>query len=181
MGAKYLSWMDNDFDLFIDSKKVRSSKIDEKVGETLKLTRERSSGQNIQDAAKITVTKQKDGTLIKKVTKQMHANVTVREKRKHEDSTEISQEGYRKRAKMVSNILDHTSKHDKDTKAVLLAKIIDKEGAEFGQRIKDKSKVIQETNKLTPQQTLKPYGIHLGGPAGADKLFKTLCGVISSM
>ena len=109
MGAKYLSWMDNDFDLFIDSKKVRPSKIEEKVGETLKLTRERSSGQNIHYAAKITVTKQKDGTLMKKVTKQTYANVTVREKRKHEDSTEISQEGYRKRAKMVSNILDHTS------------------------------------------------------------------------
>ena len=59
---------------------------------------------------------------------------------------------------MVSNILDHTSKHDKDTKAVLLAKIIDKEGAEFGQRIKDKSKVIQETNKLTPQQTSSLMG-----------------------
>ena len=114
MGAKYLSWMDNDFDLFIDSKKVRPSKIEEKVGETLKLTRERSSGQNIHDAAKITVAKQKDGTLMKKVTKQTYANVTVREKRKHEDSTEISQEGYRKRAKLVSNILDQTSKHDKN-------------------------------------------------------------------
>ena len=87
---------------------------------------------------------------MKKVTKQTYANVTIREKRKHEDhETEISQAGYRKRAKMVSN----TSKHDKNTKAVLLAKIIDKEGAEFGQRIKDQSKVIQETNKLTPQQT----------------------------
>ena len=40
MRAKYLSWMNNDFDLFIDGKKVRPSKIEEKVGETLKLTRE---------------------------------------------------------------------------------------------------------------------------------------------
>ena len=78
-GAKYLSWMANDFDLFIDSKKVRPSKIEEKVGETLKSTRERSSGPNIHDASKITVTKQKDGTLMKKVTKQTYANVTVRE------------------------------------------------------------------------------------------------------
>ena len=52
-----------------------------------------------------------------------------------------------------SNILDHTSKHDKNTKAVLLAKIIDKEGAEFGQTIKDKSKVMQQTNKLTAEET----------------------------
>ena len=67
--------------------------------------------------------------------------------------TDISQAGYRKRAKMVSNILDHTSKHDKITKAVLLAKIIDKEGAEFGQTIKDKSKVMQQTNNLTAEET----------------------------
>ena len=66
--------------MFIDGKKVRPSKIEEKVGETLKLTRERSSGQNIHDEAKVTFTKQKDGTLMKKVTKQTYANVTVREK-----------------------------------------------------------------------------------------------------
>ena len=32
MGAKYLSWQDNDFDLFIDGKKVRPSKIEKKGG-----------------------------------------------------------------------------------------------------------------------------------------------------
>ena len=71
--------------MFIESKKLRPSKIEEKVGGILKLTRERSSGPNIHDASKITVTKQKDGTLMKKVAKQSYANVTFREKRKHED------------------------------------------------------------------------------------------------
>ena len=79
----------------------------------------------------------------------MQICITVREKRKSEGSNsnakEVSEEGFRKRAKMVNNILDHTSKHDKNTKAALLAKIIDKEGAEFGQTIKDKSKVMQQT------------------------------------
>ena len=65
----------------------------------------------------------------------------------------ISDDGIRKRTKLVSNILNHTSQHDKNTKAILVAKIIDKEGAEFGQTIKEKSKVIQETNKMTPEQT----------------------------
>ena len=46
---------------------------------------------------------------------------------------------------MVNNILDHTSKHDQDTKAKLVAKIIDKEGEEFGQKIKQQSKMIQAT------------------------------------
>ena len=63
---------------------------------------------------------------MKRVTKQTYANITVREKRKNEDpnAKEISEDGFRKRAKMVSHILDHTSKHDQDTKAKLAAKIL---------------------------------------------------------
>ena len=47
--AKYLSWIDKDFQLFHESKKVTPSKIEQKVGETIKLTRE--SGPNIHDAS----------------------------------------------------------------------------------------------------------------------------------
>ena len=141
--------------------------------------------------------------------------------------------------------------NDQDTKAKLVAKIIDKEGEEFGQKIKQQSKMIQATIQLTPSQTnslmtllsmflfsyircdsddlvalrlvannrirkeanssfmrsqisvvfshMDPHsptevvqlfghrgqlgheGIHLRGPAGAEKLFQTLCRVISSM
>ena len=79
IGSKYLSWIDNDFDLFIASKKVTTSQIKDNLEDGLKLTRERSSGPNIHDASKITYTKQSDGTLLKKVTKQTYANITVRE------------------------------------------------------------------------------------------------------
>ena len=51
--------------------------------------------------------------------------------------------------KLVSNILDHTSMHDKDTKAKLVAKLIDKEGAAFARTVKEKSKVIQGTSQLS--------------------------------
>ena len=85
IASKYLSWIDKDFDF------------------------ERSSGPNIHDASKITITKQHDGTLLKTVTKQTYANKTVRNKRNHDGDKEISEEGYRKRAKMISNILDHAS------------------------------------------------------------------------
>ena len=83
----------------------------------------------------------------------MQICITVREKRKSEGSNakEVSEEGFRKRAKMENNILDHTSKHDQDIKAKL--KIIDKEGEEFGQKIKQQSKMIQATIQLTPSQT----------------------------
>ena len=56
-----MSWIDKDFQLFNESKKVTPSKIEQKVGETIKLTRE--SGPNIHDASKTTYTKQRDGTL----------------------------------------------------------------------------------------------------------------------
>ena len=112
IGSKYLSWIDNDFDLFIASKKVTTSQIKENFEDSLKLTRERSSGRNIHDASKTTYTKQNDGTLLKRVTKQTYANITVRDKRKSEDpnAKERSEDGFRKRAKTVTNILDHTSK-----------------------------------------------------------------------
>ena len=152
IGSKYLSWIDKDFELFIDSKKVTSSKVERRVGETLKLTRERSSGPNIHDASKITITKQQDGTLLKTVTKQTYANITVRNKRKHDGDKEISEEGYRKRAKMISNILDHASNNDKKVKTKLLAKVIDQDPAS-GRGVKDESKVMQETNQLNPEQT----------------------------
>ena len=42
---------------------------------------------------------------------------------------------------------------DKDAKASLMAKIIDKEGAEFGATIGRKSKVMQEIHQLNPEQT----------------------------
>ena len=77
LSAKYLSWIDKDFQLFNESKKVTPSKIEQKVGETIKLTRE--SGPNIHDASKTTYTKQRDGTLVKTVLKQTYANITIRE------------------------------------------------------------------------------------------------------
>ena len=60
-------------------------------------------------------------------TSQTFANITIQEKRKDEGDLESA---LRKRAKLVSNVLDHTSMHDKNTKVKLVAKIIDKEGAE---------------------------------------------------
>ena len=53
----------------------------------------------------------------------------------------------------MDNIVEHTLRHDKSTKARLLAKIIDREGPQFGKEIKMKSKAIQQTLKLTPEQT----------------------------
>ena len=70
-----------------------------------------------------------------------------------ENAKTDSEAGFRKQAKLVDNILEHTSRHDKSTKARLLAKIIDRNGSVFGKEIKMKSKAIQQTLKLTPEQT----------------------------
>ena len=83
------------------------------------LTRERSSGRNIFDASQKTILKQPDGITTERVVKQTFANVTVRGK-----NCDDSEAGLRKQAKLVDNILEHTSRHNKSTKARLLAKII---------------------------------------------------------
>ena len=49
--------------------------------------------------------------------------------------------------------LTGVSEHDKNMRTSLVAKIIDKEGAEFGQDVFQKSKMMQQTRKLNAAQT----------------------------
>ena len=83
--------------------------------------------------------------------KETYARVTLRGKRKSVD--EVSDSGHMKRARKMSNILDHTSENDKDAKAAIVAKVIDHEGPEFGSKIEMRSKVLQKSRKLNPEQT----------------------------
>ena len=121
LSQKYLTWVDKEFKLF--SSHNTASPTKELEEGTLTLTRERSSGRNIFDTSKKTVLKQPDGATTERVVKQTFANVTVREKRKNCDDSEA---GLRKQAKLVDNILEHTSRQDKSTKARLLKEIIDR-------------------------------------------------------
>ena len=93
--------------------------------------------------------KNADGTM--SVITETYARVTLRQKRKAVD--DVSGSAQIKRAKKINNILDHTTEKDKDAKASLMARIIDKEGAEFGATIDRKLKVMQEINQLNPEQT----------------------------
>ena len=83
--------------------------------------------------------------------KETYARVTLRGKRKSVD--EVSDSGQMKRAREMSNILDHTLENDKDAKAAIVAKIIDHEGPEFGSKLEMRSKVLQKSRKLNPEQT----------------------------
>ena len=94
--------------------------------------------------------------LKRSVIREKYARVTVRQKRKSVDADsleEISGSAQIKRAKKMSNILDHASVKDKDGKASLMAKIIDQEGEEFGANVEKKSKVMQQNKTLNPEQT----------------------------
>ena len=66
----------------------------------------------------------------------------------------VSGAGQIKRAKAVDNVLNHTSENDKKAKADMVAKIIDNEGARFGNDVLRKSKVMKETRQLNPEKTL---------------------------
>ena len=80
-----------------------------------------------------------------------------------------------KRAKAVDNILNHTSQHDKHAKAGMIAKIIDREGSNFGEDILKKSKVMQETRKLSVESTA---GLMTGG-RGSEYLFRQVRTVLN--
>ena len=160
----YNKWLGQDCNIFTDSMERSTERsvnededIEDGLNEKIKLVRERSSGHNIFDAEKTVFTKCQDGTTKKSVIKETYAKVTIRKRHQGTlESTkeyEISGSGATKRAKAVDNILNHTSEHDKLAKAVLVAKIIDKEGSEFGEEILQKSKVMQETRSLNPEQT----------------------------
>ena len=160
----YNKWLGQDCNIFTDSMERSTERsvnededIEDGLNEKIKLVRERSSGHNIFDAEKTVFTKCQDGTTKKSVIKETYAKVTIRKRHQGTlESTkeyEISGSGATKRAKAVDNILNHTSEHDKLAKAVMVAKIIDKEGSEFGEEILQKSKVMQETRSLNPEQT----------------------------
>ena len=100
--------------------------------------------------------KNSDGTIKKSVIKETYARVTLRPKRKSVDDEslkEISGSAQIKRAKKMNNILDHASMNDKDGKALLMAKMIDQEGEEFGANVEKKSKVMQQNKTWNPEQT----------------------------
>ena len=92
-------------------------------------SRERSSGDNIFDAERQVFSKNSDRTVKRSVIKETYARVTLRGKQKSVD--EVSDSGQMKRARKMSNILDHTSENDKDAKAAIVVKIIDHEGPHF--------------------------------------------------
>ena len=91
---------------------------------------------------------------------------------------EVSDSGHMKRARKMSNILDHTSENDKDAKAAIVAKVIDHEGPEFGSKIEMRSKVLQKSRKLNPEQTASlmaasgstDYAWRVGRPAFLNTL-----------
>ena len=81
----------------------------------------------------------------KSVIKETYAKITLRKRHqdnKNDQASPLTGAGELKRAKAIDNLLNHTSEHDKKMKAGLVAKIIDKEGAQFGQDVFQKSKMM---------------------------------------
>ena len=164
-GFKYKDWCSKEFRLFDSHNETLVRKLEQeqenvsqlmKESEGIKLLRERSTGENIFDAERQVFSKNSDGTIKRSVIRETYARVTVRQKRKSVDGDsleEISGSAQIKRAKKMSNILDHASVKDKDGKASLRAKIIDQEGEEFGANVEKKSKVMQQNKTLNPEQT----------------------------
>ena len=161
----YQDWLDADCTLFLpaDVAKKKVLSLDDKKmvnkysNNQIKLVRERSRERNIFDAEKMVISKNPDGTIKKSIVKETYAKVTIRKRHQANDENskevEVTGAGVLKRAKAVDNILNHTSQHNTEVKASLVAKIIDKEGSTFGHEILKKSKALQEMRKLNAEQT----------------------------
>ena len=121
--------------LSLDDKKM----VNKYSNNQIKLVRERSRERNIFDAEKMVISKNPDGTIKKSIVKETYAKVTIRKRHQANDENskevEVTGAGVLKRAKAVDNILNHTSQHNTEVKASLVAKIIDKEGSTFGHEI----------------------------------------------
>ena len=157
----YENWKNQPVPMKADDKKVQSENENRKINNMIResnsnvrLTKQRSSGANIYDAEKIVLTKKPDGTVKKTVLKETIAMVTRRKRRfSGNEENDISGEAQRKRAKAADNILNHMNENSKENKAKMISKIIDDEGQEFGKKVKLSSKVLQENESLTAEQT----------------------------
>ena len=183
----YQDWLDADCTLFLpaDVAKKKVLSLDDKKmvnkysNNQIKLVRERSRERNIFDAEKMVISKNPDGTIKKSIVKETYAKVTIRKRHQANDENskevEVTGAGVLKRAKAVDNILNHTSQHNTEVKASLVAKIIDKEGSTFGHEILKKSKALQETRKLNAEQTA---GL-MTGSRGSQFLFRQVRSVLN--
>ena len=149
--------------------------------ETFRITRTRSSGPNILETERSVFTVQDDGTKKKTVIKDIFAKVTTRntKKQKQEDKEnsnpkkmKLSNEGMVKQARNIGNILNHVTAHDKESQAMLIAKMVDKNGPDFAKTVTENSKEIQEGLKLTTEETAS-ITAGLGLPDRAAKKFRT--------
>ena len=107
-------------------------------------------------------TAQDDGTKKKTVIKDVFAKVTTRnpKKQKPEDKEnlnpkkmKLSNDGMVKQVKNLGNILNHVTAHDKESQAMLIAKMVDRNGPDFAKKVTENSKEIQGGLKLTTEET----------------------------
>ena len=65
----------------------------------------------------------------------------------------MSSRGLRYHATNVNNILEHVSAHDKETQAIIVAKVVDQNGKDFANEVTKNSREIQNDLKMTPFET----------------------------
>ena len=120
-GLKFLDWRSKEFRLFDSLTKTLENKLEKEKATVSHLMMEkggiqlvRSTCENVFGAKsqRQVFSRNSDGTIKKSVIKETYARVTVRQKRKSVD--EVSGSAQIKRAKKISDILDHTTEKDKD-------------------------------------------------------------------
>ena len=129
---------------------------------TFHITKQRSAGPNIVETERSILSVQDSGCVNKTVVKDVFAKITTREglkrlsENKENEGTKrqkLSKNGLKKRAGVVANILKHVGSHDTATQAMIVAKVVDKNGPEFASEVTKNSKEIQSGLKMSPYET----------------------------
>ena len=130
-----------------------------------RIVKERISFSNIFEVEKSVISR-KGGKLTNTVVKEVFAKVTTRQVKKrsnenvdgHKDAKRVkmSSRGLRYHATNVNNILEHVSAHDKETQAIIVAKVVDQNGKDFANEVTKNSKQIQNDLDRTDLVIISP-------------------------
>ena len=146
--------------------------------QTFRIVKERISGSNIFEVEKSVISR-KGGNLTNTIAKEVFAKVTTRQVKKrsnenvdeHKDTKRVkmSSRGLRYHATNVNNILEHVSAHDKETQAIIVAKVVDqnwKDFAKFKSYKRKKGDLPEKSKKILKVKPVKkiPDSIRIPPP-----------------
>ena len=169
MYQEYKDWLDEETEFYRDENKA-ARKEEAELEKTNNEMRERSQDLmknesflvkvvqkgNIIETKRPVLALQENGTISKKVVVEQYANITKRKTNEKENQNENElppKKRMRHQSQALNEILDHMSGGNVERKSIILANVIDTQGAEVATGVSKQSKEIKVTQKFTSDKT----------------------------